>query len=196
MDMESGGKQAQTSVEQTDLRTLIVHSERMRADHTLNEVYQWFNTNTHDYCAVMAEGRLLGLCSRVRVGFLMGHRFGFAIYGRQLIRDHLMERPTIITLGTPLREVLEATLRRSGNDFGDDVALVGRDGGYLGMINVMSLVHLQSMLVEEKFRVQELMRSQLIESSRRAGMSEVTTGVLHPALEVFVDIETSIKTKP
>jgi signal transduction histidine kinase len=166
-------------VEQTDLSSLVRHREWVDADCHLDELYQCFQTHGQDYCAVQQQGRVVGLCSKGHTGFLMGHRYGFAIYSHHPVRDHLLEHPLFIRHGTPVREVLQKALSRQGREFNDDAVLLGSTGEYMGIIPVPALVRLQSALVDEKFRMQEALHRRLLAFSRQAGMAEVATGVLH-----------------
>lgn len=190
--LESLGLDRKTSgVEQTDLQTLVRHREFVQTDTRLDEVYRRFESHEQDYCAVKEGEHVVGLCSRGRVGFLMGHRYGFAIYSHHLVRDHLVERPLVIQRGTPIREVLKGALGREGKEFNDDVVLVGERGEYLGIITVPSLVRLQSALVAERFQAQETLHRRLLEVSHQAGMAEVATGVLHNVGNVLNSVNVS-----
>jgi signal transduction histidine kinase len=179
------------AVEQTDLLTLVANRESVPAGCLLNEVYQRFQAHEHDYCTVLDGDRVLGLSSRAHIGFLMGHRFGFAIYGKHAVREHLVERALIVTRGALIRQVLEQALGRQDKEFNDDVILVGPDGDYLGLIPIPALVRLQSALVTEKFETQEQMHKQMLTLSRHAGMAEVATGVLHNVGNVLNSVNVS-----
>jgi signal transduction histidine kinase len=154
-------------------------------------VYRRFESHEQDYCAVKEGEQVVGLCSRGRVGFLMGHRYGFAIYSHHLVRDHLVEHPLMIQRGTPIREVLEGALGREGKEFNDDIVLIDEHGEYLGIITVPSLVRLQSALVAERFQAQETLHRRLLEVSHQAGMAEVATGVLHNVGNVLNSVNVS-----
>ncbi len=180
-----------SGVEQTDLGTLVRNQEAVDANCCLQEVYQRFQAHELDYCAVLEGERVLGLCSRARVGFLMGHRYGFAIYSKHTVREHLVECPLFVQRGTPIREVLERALGRQGKEFNDDVVLVGPAREFLGIIPVPVLVQLQSTLVAEKFQTQEAMHQQMLTLSRHAGMAEVATGVLHNVGNVLNSVNVS-----
>jgi signal transduction histidine kinase len=180
-----------SGVEQTDLGTLVRSEEPVDADSCLDKVYQLFQAHEQDYCAVLEKGRVLGLCSRAHVGFLMGHRFGFAMYSKQAVREHLVEHPLFVPRGMPIREVLERVLGRQGKEFNDDVVLVGPAQEYLGIIPVLTLVQLQSQLVEEKFKTQETMHRQMLTLSHHAGMAEVATSVLHNVGNVLNSVNVS-----
>jgi signal transduction histidine kinase len=180
-----------SGIEQTDLGTLARNQESVNADCCLQEVYQRFQAHEQDYCAVLEKGRVLGLCSRARVGFLMGHRYGFAIYSKHTVREHLVERPLFVQRGMPIREVLERALGRQGKEFNDDVILAGPEREFLGIIPVPALVQLQSTLVAEKFQTQEAMHQQMLTLSRHAGMAEVATGVLHNVGNVLNSVNVS-----
>ena len=178
-------------VEQTDLITLVKHREQTAAGVPMEQVYQQFQANKHDYCAVLDAGRVVGLCSRGHLGFLMGHRYGFAIYSHAPVREHMVEKPLLLRRGMPVRKALEAALSRQGNAFLEDVILLGREDEYLGIMPVPALVRLQSALVEERFRIQESMHQRLMTVSRQAGMAEVAIGVLHNVGNVLNSVNVS-----
>jgi len=192
LELDSLAHEAKTpGVEQTDLATLVKHQEWVEANTRLDEVYQRFNSLDQDFCAVKDGAEVVGLCSKGHTGFLMGHRYGFAIYSHHPVREHVVERPLLIRHGTPVREVLQKALSRQGKEFNEDVILIGQEGEYLGIIPVPALVRLQSALVEEKFRMQEALHQRLLVVSRKAGMAEVATGILHNVGNVLNSVNVS-----
>jgi signal transduction histidine kinase len=88
-------------------------------------------------------------------------------------------------------QVLERALGRDDADFNEDVVLVGLEDKYLGMIPVPSLVRLQSALVLERSKAQEVLHRKLLSLSRQAGMAEVATGVLHNVGNVLNSVNVS-----
>jgi signal transduction histidine kinase len=187
----TGREKESPGIEQTDLCSLVKHQERADGDTPLGEVYRQFETHQQDFCAVMDAGKVVGLCSRARLGFLMGHRYGFALHYKSPVREHLVESSLMLRQGTPVRQALESALGRQGKTFNDDVILLGADGQYLGIIPVPALVQLQSALVEERFRIQEAMHRRLLVVSRQAGMSEAATSVLHNVGNVLNSVNVS-----
>jgi signal transduction histidine kinase len=186
-----GHEKEAPGVEQTDLFSLVKHQERADGGASLGDVYQQFQTHQQDFCAVLEAGKVAGLCSRGHLGFLMGHRYGFAIYSKEPVRQHMVEEPLLLRQGTPVRQALEKVLGRQGKAFNEDVILLGAEDQYLGIIPVRALVQLQSALVEERFRVQETMHRRLLAVSRQAGMAEVATGVLHNVGNVLNSVNVS-----
>jgi signal transduction histidine kinase len=178
-------------IERTDLFSLVKHQERAEAGTSLGEVYQQFQSHQQDYCAVVEAGKVVGLCSRAHLGFLMGHRYGFAIYSKESVRQHMAGQPLLLRQGMPVRQVLEMALGRQGKAFSEDVILLGAEDQYLGIIPVPALVQLQSALVEERFRIQEAMHRRLLALTRQAGMAEVATGVLHNVGNVLNSVNVS-----
>ena len=152
------------AVEQIDLLAMVSFRDHVQADDSLLSVYQQFEHHAHDYCAVMEGERLQGLCSKTRLGFLLGHRFGNSIYGRQPVRDHLVPNPVILRQRTPLAEVLGTVFSRTGEAFDEDVLLVGEHDDFLGLITFQTFVQVQTRLVAEKIHLlehqQEAMRRQ------------------------------------
>jgi two-component system NtrC family sensor kinase len=135
-----------------DLVSLVHHREAVSSDLRLEQVQQRFRSTTVEYLAVEREGRVIGMCSRGHVGFVMGSRFGFAIYSKDSIETVMVPRPLIITREMPLREVLESALLRKSDEFIDDVVLVDEENHLLGLIKVEVLAHLQSRLVAEQLK--------------------------------------------
>ena len=189
-----GAELKAASVEQTDLRALVKHMEWVDAATPLDVVYSQSKVHGQEFCAVKKDGRLVGLCSSSQVSYLLGHRYGHAIFSQHPVGNHLVERPIIIKHGAPIRAVLEQTLGRQGKAFNEDVILVGAgaDREYYGIITVPALVRLQSALVEERFRAQEQLHRRLLDVSRQAGMAEVATGILHNVGNVLNSVNVSV----
>jgi two-component system NtrC family sensor kinase len=150
-----------------DLAELIEHKGTVPPTHTVSAVYERFQKVAHEFLAVTDAGRLLGAVSRSHVGFLLGARFGFAVYGRQPISQHLLPQSLRIFRQTPLLEVFEAALSRQGDYFYDDVVLVDEAGNYLGMIPVQTLVRLQTQMIAEQVRLAEKQQLELQEKNQQ-----------------------------
>ena len=138
-----------------DLDSLVEHSKSVSASERLEEVYRYFEQHGCKYAGVIAGEKLIGIASRAKIGFLLGSRYGFSVYGRKPVRSQMLENSLCIRLHTPLLKVLENALSREGDEFHDDVALVDGEDRYLGMIPMQRLVRLQSQLMSEKTRLAE-----------------------------------------
>lgn len=143
----------------TGLAALVQH--RQAVDHlsTLEEIHQRFRMHRADYFAVLREGRVLGLCARSQIGFILGSRFGFSLYSNSTAHTALVQNPIIVPADTPPHELLARAFARQGDDFYDDIVLVDGDGGLLGLISTEALVKLQSQLMAgqmERLRNQHL----------------------------------------
>lgn len=152
-------------VENVDLISLVEHRESIQGAQTTENVYKWFQTHTHEYVGVVSGTRLVGMVSRGHIGFLLGARFGFALYGHQPVDQHLMKDHLQVCHGTPLLKVLEEALSRHGDSFYDDVALVDTDEEFMGIISVQTLVRWQSKLILQKSRLAEQQRRALHENN-------------------------------
>jgi len=147
----------------------------------LESVYDLFQRQPHEYAGVVdPTGSLEGVISRGRLGFLLGARFGFAVYSRQAVSRHTLPNALSIRLGTPLDTVLRTALDRSGENFYDDVALTNSEGKYYGMIAMQRLVQLQQQLVEERTALAEgrllAMEKQNVELERSLSALRVSRG--------------------
>jgi two-component system cell cycle sensor histidine kinase/response regulator CckA len=150
-----------------DLRSLVHHREAVDFATHLEAVQQRFRAAAVDFMAVENGGRVVGICSRGQVGFVMSSRFGFALYSKDPISTVMVAQPLLIALGTPVLEVLERAFHRHGSDFHDDAVLVDGECRLVGMIKIEVLAQLQTRLVSEQInelqRQQETLRRQNLE---------------------------------
>lgn len=138
------------SAEQTDLASLIHHREGLAHDLPLEEVHRFFRERSVDFLALVRDGRVSGVCSRARVGFMLGSRFGFALNSRSPAHVAQVAHPLVYTRDTPVRLMLDEALGRPTEGFHEDVALVDEDHRLLGLIPVQILARLQTRLVGEQ----------------------------------------------
>ena len=129
------------------LRSLVGHREFVHSDETLEIVHQRFAAGVRDFMAVLEGHTLLGLCSRRQIGTLLGARYGFALYARGRVSEHLTPHPVIVRSDTPVQEVLREIARRRDEHFYDEVGLVDPQGEFLGLIHVRELVRVQHSLL-------------------------------------------------
>jgi PAS domain S-box-containing protein len=159
-------------VEKIDLYDLVTHSDFVESETRLDEVYEVFKKNGHEYMAVVENGALLGLCSKTEIGFLMGSRFGFAVMGKKSVKEHLLLNPVYLRRGTLIREALAQVLSRPKKSFYEAVILGDENGKYLGIIPVPHLVHLQTALMQEKYNELEVQSRRMQESIIRLESSK------------------------
>jgi len=150
-----------------DLTELVEHKTMVLASQSVADVYEFFQKQPHEFMPVTAGGKILGMVSRGHVGFLLGARFGLAIYGRQPIHEHMLPQHLCIRRSTPLLEVFVTALSRQGEYFYDDVALMDEMGTYLGMIPVQTLVRLQSQMISDQVRLADSQRRELQEKNQQ-----------------------------
>lgn len=152
--------------QRVDLESLIDHRESVDAAMTVESVYDYLQHHEREYLGVTENGQAVGLVSRGRIGFLLGARYGFAVHARQPIREHLLAGGLLLSASTPLPELLERALSRGGEEFYDDVLLTDTRGGFLGVIQVQTLVRLQTRLIAEKTNELDDQRKTLAERNR------------------------------
>jgi len=155
-----------TEVATVEWRMLVAHTLRVEAAMKLEQVHALFKREPVDYLPVIEEERYIGMVSRAHVGTVLGARFGFALYANHPVREHLLPNPLSIVVDTPLLPVLQAALGRDTATFYDDVALVDREQGLLGVIPVRTLVQLQSELLAHK--LEQVQRQQQALTQRNA----------------------------
>lgn len=145
-----------------NLADLVDHRQAVDASLTVETVDRMFQSAPHhDFAAVVSDRRAIGICSHSQVRGLLGGRYGFALHSRAPIGQHLLPRCSFVQMGTPLREVLELALARTGDEFYEDVVLIDVDGALLGLISTQRLVTAQSTLIQEQFQLVASQRRQL-----------------------------------
>jgi signal transduction histidine kinase/ActR/RegA family two-component response regulator len=138
------------SAAQLCLADLVHHRDRVDADAPLDEVQKLFQNHVGDYRAIVKDGRVVGLCSRATVGFLLGSRYGFALYGNAAVTTAKSPHPLIFPSSAPLPRVLDAALSRTGSEFFEDVIVVDPQGTLVGLVPVPNLARLQLQLYDEQ----------------------------------------------
>lgn len=136
------------------LASLLEHTNSVASTARAEEVYYRFVREfKHDFAGVVEDGVLVGMVGRGSLGFLLGARFGFALYARKPIGEHMLESHTSFHVNTPILEVLAVALSRAKEYFYDDIAVVSDHDEYLGLISVKTLVRVQSALMQAKTRL-------------------------------------------
>lgn len=158
---------AKQGAESINLESLVHHRESVDLGTHLEAVQQKFRAVAVDFMAVEREDEVIGICSRGHVGFIMGSRFGFAIYSKDTIETAMVAQPLVIERGTPVLEVLERAFARRGPEFHEDAVLVDDRRRLIGLIKIEALARLQSRLVAEQLdelsRQHETLRRQNLE---------------------------------
>ena len=144
-----------SDLQHVDLRKLIGHTTVVQADGKLEDVYQLFGKRSVAFIAVLENERVVGMCSRWQIGMLLGSRYGFALFSRKPIRDHLLPDALRVSVEGPIASVLEKIASRSEETFHDDVLLVDEQDSFLGLIFTRTLVQLQHRFLRENVRCLE-----------------------------------------
>ena len=138
--------------ESIDLRVLIGHRTATQASASVESVADTFKTGSVNFVAVLEGQRLLGMCSRQETAALLGGRYGFSLWARKPIRDHLCKQETRIRVATPIGDVLQTVFARPDANFYDDVLLVDENGAFLGFIGTETLFKVQNALLLTNIR--------------------------------------------
>ncbi len=172
---------AALGAEATSLESLVHHREMVAGGMPLEQAHRAFSDRKVDFMAVQLADRVIGLCARGQIGFIMGARFGFALNSQRPVETVMVANPLIITAGTPMREVLDRAMARQGEQFYEDVVLVDGERRLLGLIRVESLAQLQSRLVaeqvEELRRQHDILRQQNLELFRASHAMRQSQGL-------------------
>ncbi len=138
--------------ESIDLLALVSHRTATQSSATLETVFEIFKNGTANFTAVLDGERLLGMCSRQETAALLGGRYGFSLWARKPIKQHLCKQETRIKIAMPIGDVLRAVFARPDKNFYDDVLLVDESGGFLGFIATETLFKVQNALLLTNIR--------------------------------------------
>jgi serine phosphatase RsbU (regulator of sigma subunit) len=135
-----------------DLRALVSHRTATQSGATMETVFEIFKNGIVNFVAVLDGDRLLGMCSRQETAALLGGRYGFSLWARKPIKQHLCKQETRIGVTMPIGDVLSAVFARPDKNFYDDVLLVDENGGFLGFIATETLFKVQNALLLTNIR--------------------------------------------
>jgi len=138
--------------ESIDLRALVSHRTATESVASTESVSEIFNNGIVNFVAVLDGQRLLGMCSRQETAALLGGRYGFSLWARKPIGQHLCKQETRIKDTMPIGDVLRAVFARPDKNFYDDVLLVDESGGFLGFIATETLFKVQNALLLTNIR--------------------------------------------
>ncbi len=147
-----------------DLQSLIQHDDWIEAQEPLRNVYDKLSKLQHQYMAVLDCGKLLGLCSKSKIGMLLGHLYGRSLYDRQPVRNYLLADYLKITTAMPITEVLQAVFSREEVYFYDDAILTDEKDKFLGLIPIKTLITVQNKIFMENI---DTLKVQQIELNRK-----------------------------
>ena len=138
--------------ESIDLRTLVSHRTATQSSATMETVFELFKNGVTNFVAVLDRERLLGMCSRQETAALLGGRYGFSLWARKPIAEHLCKQETRIDVAMPIGDALRAVFARPDENFYDDVLLVDERGGFVGFIATETLFKVQNALLLTNIR--------------------------------------------
>jgi two-component system cell cycle sensor histidine kinase/response regulator CckA len=132
------------------LSELVHHRDWVDAQTPLADVQKLFQDHPGDFRAIVDRGGVVGLCSRATVGFMLGSRYGFSLYGNSPVMTARAPRPLIYRRDASLPRVLDEALSRQGSEFFEDIVLVDEHERLVGLVPVPSLARLQLKLFGEQ----------------------------------------------
>jgi sigma-B regulation protein RsbU (phosphoserine phosphatase) len=138
--------------EDIDLQRLVSHRTAVQAKDTVESVFAAFAKDNVEFTAVLDDGRLMGLCSRHQISELLGGRYGFSLWARKPIGQHLSPNEIRVSVTTPIGDVLKKVFARSDDSFYDDVLLVDEKKSFLGLITTQTLFEVQNALLRTNIR--------------------------------------------
>jgi phosphoserine phosphatase RsbU/P len=138
--------------EDIDLRTLVSHRTAVQANDTVESVFAAFAKDNVEFIAVLDRARLVGLCSRLQISELLGGRYGFSLWARKPIGQHVSPNEIRVLVTAPISDVLKKVFARGDDAFYDDVLLIGENESFLGLITTQTLFKVQNALLRTNIR--------------------------------------------
>jgi serine phosphatase RsbU (regulator of sigma subunit) len=138
--------------EDVELRTLVSHQTAVQTKDTVESVFAAFAKDNVEFTAILDDVRLVGLCSRHQISELLGGRYGFSLWARKPIGQHLSPNEIRVSVTTPISDVLKKVFARSDDSFYDDVLLVDENESFLGLITTQTLFEVQNALLRTNIR--------------------------------------------
>jgi serine phosphatase RsbU (regulator of sigma subunit) len=135
-----------------DLRTLVNHQTAVQANDTVESVFAAFAKDNVEFVAVLDQARLVGLCSRLQISELLSGRYGFSLWARKPIRQHVSPNEIRVLVTTPIGDVLKKVFARGDDAFYDDVLLIDENESFLGLITTQTLFKVQNALLRTNIR--------------------------------------------
>ena len=130
-----------------DLRMLIGHRQTVSASDSVERVFETFRHSDLEFLAIVDGERLLGMCLRHAIDSLLGGRYGFSLWARKPIAEHIAANETRIVVTSAITDVLREVFARNPENFYDDALLVDEDGRLLGLISTETLFKVQNALL-------------------------------------------------
>jgi len=153
------------SADSIHLAALIQNTASVPHDLPLSEVELLFRELEVSFLGLERNGRAVGLCSREKLGTMLGARYGFALHGKSPAHLAQVESPLVFEANTPVRQVLALALARTGHAFLEDVIVVDQEHNLLGLVSSERLANLQTRMVSEQVLRMERQNEQLRRSA-------------------------------
>jgi Serine phosphatase RsbU, regulator of sigma subunit len=185
--------------EDVDLRTLVSHRTTVQTKDTIESVFAAFAKDNVEFTAVLDGARLVGLCSRHQISELLGGRYGFSLWARKPIGEHLSPNEIRVSVATPIGNVLKKVFARSDDSFYDDVLLIDENESFLGLITTQTLFEVQNALlrtnirdlVEKEREIQTKNEQTLMDLRMAMELQQALMSVTYPLFPPSATVETT-----
>jgi signal transduction histidine kinase/CheY-like chemotaxis protein len=138
--------------EPLNISDLISHHTSVDELATLETVQPVFKHSDLRFVAVERAGRVIGLCGLSHLTLMLGSRFGFALFGQTPVNQYLLPNPMIVSEKEPIQAVVNQALKRDGEAFYEDIAVVDEAGRLRGLVPVSRMAALQTEWLQQHAR--------------------------------------------
>lgn len=157
-----------SGLEGSELRSRILHCERITPDTLVRDVQELFTQTRFDFLMVFQDKTLVGLCSQVALGNLLASRYGWSLYAHKPIGT-LAQRPaTLIREDEPIPRILSRFSGREKETFYDDAVFVSKTGRVEGCIPMNRLIEFQHQIYASQIAELDEQREQVEQAREEA----------------------------
>lgn len=129
------------------IASLVEHAETLDAATLLTVAQPEFARRKRHFFGVLRQGRFVGMASGHQLSQALSSRFGYALYSRAVLQEHLMANALVVPPDIPLTDLVQLASVRENADFYDDIAVVTEDRHFIGLIPMHRVVRLQTSLL-------------------------------------------------
>ena len=172
--------------DEQSIQKLITDGQTISPDTLVSELSQRFYDEPGlDALPIVKDGYPCGLATRSKILTTLAIRFGYALYGKKPISTIADMAPMIVTIHSPLSEVLDQAMSRDFNDIYDEILVIDDEDKYVGRLSVKRLVieqgnHLANSIAQRELAVSKALEMEKMDAIKSSFMAHVTHELRSP----------------
>lgn len=131
------------------ITSLIEHQDCASFEDQVEVVHHMMVGRKREFIAVCKDRKVVGMVSQKRLGAILGHRFGMALFGNRTIGNFLEEDALVFAESTNLQVILKQVFSRAPHSVFDDIVVVNARRDLVGLVPANKLVSVQNLMLQE-----------------------------------------------